>query len=176
MRMGVRDMMDSVMEESTHAVIATATVVAGPSSPAKESSEAYDEMLERHHDSLIDDDAAQNEEMTADGLFASSVQILYDVNEMKVPFIDLVTSVAVNDNEVIDIASVVAVPLIDLTISSPNTSANTGPEQTDRAPRVGYMKTEDMADNPDSEEAEREGQKEEMPANRTTCELHARLS
>lgn len=46
----------------------------------------------------------------------------------------------------------------------------------DRAPRVGYMKTEDMADNPDSEEAEREGQKEEMPANRTTCELHARLS
>ena len=80
MRMGVRDMMDSVMEESTHAVIATATVVAGPSSPAKESSEAYDEMLERHHDSLIDDDAAQNEEMTADGLFASSVLILYDVN------------------------------------------------------------------------------------------------
>lgn len=92
--------------------------------PDSPSGESYDEMLDMHHDSLLDDTAATSIADGIDGLFASSVQNLYDANgkvpqldvcvqvqvllcfdkyylfmtcdaEMEVPFIDLVTSVPI---------------------------------------------------------------------------------
>lgn len=73
-------MMNAVLEEATPVVDAMRSVLTGPSTPDADSMEGYDEMLERHHDSIIEDEPMQRVELSADALFATSVQNLYDAN------------------------------------------------------------------------------------------------
>lgn len=49
-------------------------------SPGSTGGESYDEMLDRHHDSLVVETAVTSTAEGIDGLFASSVQNLYDAN------------------------------------------------------------------------------------------------
>lgn len=80
MGMGVRNMMNVVLIESAQEEIATGQADIGPLSPGSESMGAHDDMLGRYHGSLIENDHVEPMIMSPDGLFASSVQNLYDAN------------------------------------------------------------------------------------------------
>lgn len=51
-----------------------------PWSPASDSMDGSDDMVDKHHDSLLEDEPVQPAVVIEDGIFASSVQNLYDAN------------------------------------------------------------------------------------------------
>lgn len=115
-------------------------------SPVSDAQGSYDEMLDRHHDSLVVETAIPTTAERMDGMFASSVQNLYDANEMEVPFIDLVTSVPMTQTENPSSAVGLQVPFIDLTTSSEDMGTDAPDPMSDVAENSGNVKQEQMTE------------------------------
>lgn len=115
-------------------------------SPVSDAQGSYDEMLDRHHDSLVVETAIPTTAERMDGMFASSVQNLYDANEMEVPFIDLVTSVPMTQTENPSSAAGLQVPFIDLTTSSEDMGTDAPDPMSDVAENSRNVKQEQMTE------------------------------
>lgn len=78
--MAAEDMVTGQDDEQDQQADDGRAVETGPLSPASDSVDGSDGMVDKHHDSLIEDEPVQPAAVTEDGIFASSVQNLYDAN------------------------------------------------------------------------------------------------